>query len=353
MTQLDFGTNKETIEGSTLWSRSKILSQVGQEEIFEQFLRVPVDYRGLFRSPIREDENPTCSFKWVDGKLLFRDWSESRAKDCFDIVKEIHHCDFYTALEIVAKEFNLTHKDPRQGYTPKTDLSLESYERHKNNEKSIIEIKRQPFTPQDVRYLKQYHLTKKIVDYYNVFGVKAVWLNGRLFYTNSIDKPAIAYYFGLDDKGRQKWKIYFYKTRDSWRFIGNTNRINGWVQIPRTGKLLVITKSLKDVMCLAKFGIPAIAMQGESQIPYDYIIEELKERFDIIYTLMDYDRAGINAAWKIKKLYDIPAMFFRDEYDAKDFSDYLKDNGVEDTQKIVEQALTHIGLDPSEFKLPL
>jgi hypothetical protein len=46
-------------------------------------------------------------------------------------------------------------------------------------------------------------------------------------------------------------------------------------------------------------------------------------------------------------------MFFRDEYDAKDFSDYLKDNGVEDTQKIVEQALTHIGLDPSEFKLPL
>lgn len=352
MPEFDFTNDESTIEDTIVWDKQKILSKVGQEEIFEKYLGRPVTYRGLFRSPIRKDDSPTCSFTWRNGKLLYRDWSEPRAKDCFNIVEDLHNVDFYTALEIVAKDFNLTNAKPRNGITTSSNISVENYQREKNNEKSIIHVKRQPLTQSDVDYLKQYHLTKKIIDYYNVYSIRQAWLNGRLFYTYSKDKPALGYYFGQDEEGRQKWKLYFYRTRNSWRFIGNTNRINGWVQLPEKGKLLVITKSLKDVMCLARFGIPSIAMQAETQIPYDYIIDELKERFDVIYTLLDYDRPGIHSAWKIKKLYDIPAMFFNDRFEAKDFSDYLKDNGIKKTKELILEALDYIQVDPKHIKLP-
>lgn len=345
------GTSQDTISDTILWTKDKILRKIGQEDIMEEFLGVPVNYRGSFRNPLREDKNPTCTFKWVDGKLLFRDWAEPRSKDCFDIVKQQHMCDFYTALQIVAKRFNLTHEAPREGFIPDKEAQ-ESYKKHKNNEKSIIEVKRKTFSTQDINYLKSFHLTHKIVRAYNVHGIYSVWLNGKLFYTCSKDKPALGYYFGEDDQGRQKWKIYFYKTKNQWRFIGNTNRINGWVQIPKKGDLLIITKSLKDVMCLARFGIPSVAMQAETQIPYDYIIDELKQRFSQIYTLFDYDRTGVTSANKINKLYGIPAVFFRDQYEEKDFSDYLKAHGLDKTKALVAEALKSAHLDPSNFKLP-
>lgn len=317
----------------------------------EQFLGVPVQYRGYFRSPLREDKNPTCTFKWVKGKLLFRDWSEPKPKDCFDIVKERWGCDFYTAMEIVAKEFGLTTAAPRKGFRPDV-VAQESYRKIKNNEKSIIEVKRQPFTKQDINYLKSFHITHKIAKTYNVYSIYCMWLNGYCYYTYTPDKPALGYYFGQDERGRQKWKIYFYTSRNNWRFIGNTNRINGWIQIPESGPLLIFTKSLKDVMCLARFGIPAVAMQAETQIPYDYIIEELSERFDQIYTLMDYDHTGIKSACTIRSLYNIPALFFTDHYKEKDFSDYLKANGIDQTTSLVKRSLRKAGLDPSNFKLP-
>lgn len=347
--QLSLGTNKANIKEDILWSKDLILSQVGQEEIFEKYLNRPVTYRGKFRNPLRRDENPTCTFTWKGGKLLFRDWAEEKAKDCFNIVQQIHNVDFYTALEIIARDFNLTNKTPREGETYQPSVS--DYRREKNNEKSIIQVKVQPWTTDNKEYLKSYGITSKIAKYYRVYCPKYVWLNGNPLYVYSDDKPALAYYFGTDEQGREKWKIYFYTSRDNWRFIGNTNRINGWVQIPESGPLLVITKSMKDVMCLARFGIPAISMQGETQIPYDYIIDELKSRFNTIYTLLDFDRTGVHAAWTIRKLYDIPAIFFDNRFEAKDFSDYVRDNGLIATKELVLKTLDDLGIDHSTFKI--
>lgn len=331
--------------------KDDILSQIGQEEIFEHYLGVPVQYRHHFRSPLRQDDNPTCSFTWKGGKLLFRDWSESRAKDCFNVVEEIHHTDFYSALEIIASDFGLADVDPTKREAKRKTLSVENHRREQNNEKSIIRVKRQRLTADNIAYLKSYHLTHRITKYYNVYSIKHFWLNGNLFYSYTDDKPALAYYFGQDSRGREKWKIYFYRSRDSWRFIGNTNRINGWIQIPENGELLVITKSLKDVMCLARFGIPAIAMQAETQIPYDYIVDELKDRFTHIYSLLDYDTTGKHAAWKMKKLYDIPALFFDDSFEVKDFSDYLKKHDKDQTLELVTDTLQKLPVNESNLNI--
>ena len=38
-----------------------ILNKVSQEQLMEHYLGIPVK-KGLFKSPLRRDKNPTCAF---------------------------------------------------------------------------------------------------------------------------------------------------------------------------------------------------------------------------------------------------------------------------------------------------
>lgn len=320
-------------------TKELILESIPQEEIFRKYLGIEVEYNELLCSPIRRDVNPTCSFKWFDGKLYFRDFSEVRAKDCFNVVQEVFSCNFYAALHIIARDFNIIQSTGSTGYTRS---SVDTPSNSKGNSKSIIQVRKCRFRRDDINYLRSYHINSKICKRYNVYSVDNVWLNGERIWTYRRSDPAIGYYFGLDKQGNQKWKIYFYKRKDRFRFLTNTNRINGWIQIPEEGDLLIITKALKDVMCLDVFGIPAIAMQSETTIPYDYIIGELQNRFTDIYTLFDFDKTGIRMANIIKREYDIKPLLLTNgrfnsvDYGYKDFSDYLKGEGFDSANRLIE-----------------
>lgn len=302
-----------------------ILNNVSQEEIFE-YCGIPVRYNTFFCSPLRTDEHPTCSFKWIGEYLYFRDWAEEHSYNCFQMIKRIHNCSYGEALELVYEKFvkKLTVIKPEYTYEVESSPAYRS--------KSKIQVKLSKWQPEVIDYLKSYHINKGKCVKFNIFPIEKVWVNGKLSWKYQPNDPAIAYYFGVDEQGNKKWKIYFY-TRRVWRFIGNTNRINGWIQIPERGDLLVITKSLKDVVCFDTFGVPAIAMQNESTIPYDYIIEELRSRFTKIISFYDFDRTGVVNANKLKRLYNIPYIFLTNgrygtvNFGAKDFSDYLKHNG--------------------------
>ena len=311
-------------------TKELILDRVSQEEIFEKYLGVPVQFNNLFCSPIRKDEYPTCSFKWLGNRLNYRDWAEYDSKDCFEIVKELYNCNFYEALTIIYNDII------KQNNIDEPLKSKNDKKQSNNYHKSRINVKKSnKWYQEDIDYLKSYGITGKTASKFNVYSIKYAWLNDKLIYRRSTE-PALGYFFGLDVNDKQKWKIYFYN-RKNYRFIGNTNRINGWIQLPDKAKILVITKSLKDVMCLYEFGIPAIAMQNEVTIPYDYIIEKLEARFDNIISLYDYDRTGVINANKLWKYYNIPYFFFKGYgKNIKDFSDYVKQNGKQQTKQLLE-----------------
>lgn len=319
-------------------TKELILANVSQEEIFEHFLNIQVEIGTLFCSPLRNDKHPTCSFKWINGTLYYRDWSEPRAKDCFKIVQELYLCDFWNALTIIREEL-------LKGKTlniPKNNVYKRSVPQKKSS-KAEIKVNISDYFQREVRqYLQSYSITAEQCKKFNVFPLERMFLNGKLQWTYSSKDPALGYYFGKDDNGSQRWKIYFYK-RDNYRFIGNTNRINGWVQLPEKGELLIITKSLKDVICFDQFDIPAIAMQNETTIPYDYIIEELKKRFDSLISFYDFDYTGVINANKLRKLYNIPYYFLTNgklntkDYGAKDFSDFIQQNSRSEAKSIIDE----------------
>lgn len=61
------------------------------------------------------------------------------------------------------------------------------------------------------------------------------------------------------------------------------------------GEYIVITKSLKDVMCLYEFGIPAIAPCSENLFLTESQYEKIKKKFKRILVLYDNDRPGMSA----------------------------------------------------------
>ena len=71
--------------------------------------------------------------------------------------------------------------------------------------------------------------------------------------------------------------------------------------LPKSGEYVVITKSMKDVMCLYSLGIPSIAPTSENCFLSEAQYHKLKERFKYIILLYDNDRPGLKAAISIHK----------------------------------------------------
>ena len=303
-----------------------------QEEIFERYLNVPVDLRGLICSPLRSDKNPTCQFKWRGGKLVFKDFSGHFNGDCFDLVKFMFRCNFHEALDRIAVDFKLTSK---------TVVKVD-YERLVQEEKTktSIEVKWKGFDKDDLDYWYSQGATSTELQLFNVSPVEYVWVNGEIRYSfREIDR-AYGYWFTIEDM-----KVYFPHRKD-YRFLCNTNCIQGYDQLPNKGDVLIITKSLKDIMVLRRFGYYAIAYQSESQIPTQEQYDEFSSRFDVIYSFYDFDYAGVMSACKMRRKYHITPIFLTNgrfkslNRKAKDISDLYYLGGsdlVKSTIKEIER----------------
>lgn len=105
------------------------------------------------------------------------------------------------------------------------------------------------------------------------------------------------------------------------------------------GDILVITKSLKDVMVLYELGITAIAPNSENLFVTDLQYNKLSEKFKNIIVLYDNDLAGINGMRKIKHQYPkVKAIYIPRKYEAKDISDFYKKYGKDKTLELIDMA---------------
>ena len=89
----------------------------------EHYLGVKVQ-KGLFRSPLRDDKKSTCSFyRNKQGRLIMKDFSGAFIGDAFAVVQEKFHCSYYMALQIIANDFGIIHKDGLKVNKPKLEYT--------------------------------------------------------------------------------------------------------------------------------------------------------------------------------------------------------------------------------------
>ena len=98
-------------------TKELILSHVPEETLMEHYLGLPVR-KGLFKSPLRQDNKPTCAFyRNKKGTLIFKDFRGCFQGDFVSVVMYKFSCSYRTALNIIANDFGII-KRPKLNVNP-------------------------------------------------------------------------------------------------------------------------------------------------------------------------------------------------------------------------------------------
>ena len=304
---------------------------INQESIMEYYTGLSVRSKKLAFSPFRQDNHVTCAFYKSKSNIVYlHDFATNEHINCFQVVMKKFNVNYYEALEIIAKDFNLIKGTHSNESVPIIVKPLEET-------KSVnIQVQIKDYTDEELNWWEQFGISKKLLKKYHIFSLQHVFLNGELKFTSSEKCPIYGYYFGKDKNGNEKWKIYF-PLKTEYRFLNNLSKkvLQGYHQLPKTGNLLVITKSMKDVVAMYGFGIPAVSPNSETLFIDDKKLEEFKQRFKKILVLYDNDRPGLHNMWLIRKQHPDLNYFYMPWYLAKDFTDSIKLVGVENMKEYV------------------
>ena len=315
-----------------------LLSKNSEETYMSTYLRVPVK-RGLFCSPLRKDNKPTCSFcHSKKGELMYHDFGTGFHENFVGVVMEIHKCSYQEALNIIAEDFGYISKAEDR---PAVKIKVSNIKLEEKTE-TLIQIKPKAFSEQELKWWKGFGVTEKTLKKYKVFSCDSIFLNGDYFSSSSPRVPIYGYYCGKKN-GQELWRIYFPSKR-SFRFLSNVGKsyIQGAKQLPKTGDVLLITKSQKDVMLAYELGIPAIAPCSEVLFLSNKQIQHLKKRFKTIVVCYDTDITGIHNLKQIKVKYpDLHTFFIPRKYGVKDISDFFKKYGEEETRRLAGELLKY------------
>lgn len=332
--EVNFNVNEPKI------TKEFLLDKHSQETYMEYYLGIPVK-KGLFCSPLREDKTPTCSFyRNKLGDLIFKDFSGQFYGNFISVVMYKYGITYYMALQMIANDFGYINR-PKLTKNPKP--VEESKTVFKDQGPSKIRVEIQQFTDEELQWWGQYGITEDVLKHFQVYSCKSVFLNGDYFTGSTRSQRIYGYYRGKDADNVELWRIYF-PGRQSFKFLSNWKAImlQGAKQLPKEGDFLVITKSMKDVMCLYSMGITAIAPNSENLFVTENQWEKLKARFKNIVLFYDNDLPGISNMNKIRKKFDIKCLWIPRKCEAKDISDFYSKYGRDKTLQLINEAKERI-----------
>lgn len=309
-------------------NRDYIFKTFSQEAIFEAY-GIPVR-SGNFTSPLRRDKSPTCAFQYYGNILRYYD--NRPGEFCGDAIAMVMHLKNLTYQEALYDIYKTLNNLSSTNFNLKISGDFETkIDKDKYRE---IRLKFKEFSKQELEYWEQYGIGLDTLKRFNIHSCEQIYLTK----TKEVDLVAcrrnnemcFAYIFHDNSV-----KVYF-PERDKYRFISNSRWIQG-IEYIDNPKLLVITKSFKDVVCLSLFNIQAVAMQGESVLPPAWLVN----KYNCVY-LADNDAPGKRAAVLIRQKYNIPIALFPKEYremGIKDFSDAYKILGHEYLENLLNTIL--------------
>lgn len=302
-----------------------ILSKVTEYDIYARYIgQFKIGF--IYNSPFRKDKNPSFGIfrSRKSGKLLFKDHGNG---ECGDVIKFV---ELYTGLTNYNDILNRIVTD--MSITNNTKLkSTKQYE----SKDTVIGVVRQDWTDVDKQYWSQFGITKETLIKFNVFSIKYYLCDGIVKGIYKNENPMYAY------KVYDHFKIYrpLADKYTKWRNNLTPYDIQGYEQLPKKGDLLIITKSLKDVMCLYEMGYTAISPSSESTFLTPDVIDALKRRFKRILICFDRDISGVKNMRKISLKTGLKGFLVHKKWKAKDISDAIKLNGFEIIKNWLKETL--------------
>jgi hypothetical protein len=330
-----------------------ILSKLSEKEIVERYLNINLNKGAMIiNSPFREDNNPSLAIKLKPNGVIIRDFAKNINYDCFSIVQNLYNCNFTESLKIIANDFNLLKQRYANNLKVVERVEMANERTSLVPEERKIEIIKQPFTSVDIQYWSQYNISLDVLTMFNVSSCKQLLVNSKVQRYYTYNNPLYCYEFHNTNSTTYKlYSPYAGDKRYKWLFYGTKADIEGlnqltvWYNPSNESESsdfkssLVITKSLKDVMVLYMCGVPSISLQGEQNLLDKNLYDLLISKFKVIYSLYDYDEAGINGSNQMLQTYGIEPLYLPLEDGCKDISDYIFKYKLDHTKAMLDNLL--------------
>ena len=315
--------NLNSIAFNNLITREDLFGLVPQESIYSFYLNEDISALGVYHSPLREDNIPSFAlyFHKINREILmFKDFATNDTGDVVVLVMKMFGLGYKEAIHKIAFDMKLSAFNvdaTKQVFSGITRLV----------EKTRIDlgIKSRPWMVKDRNFWSQFGIHKITLEKFNVFPISHIFYNDT-----AVKSSDLAYAYVETKDNKTSYKIYQPLEPKIKKWINNADYTvhQGYTQLPKTGELLIITKSLKDVMSIHDcLGISAIGLQSESVTMKDSVMEEYKSRFKQVICIFDNDDAGIKLSENFTKKYGIPHYYMPKEPGIKDFSDLVKAKG--------------------------
>ena len=303
-----------------------ILSKVTEYDIYAHYLG-QFKVGMIYQSPFRKDKNPSFGIFYSKrtNQLLFKDHGTG---ECGNVIKFVQlytgKTNYNDILQDIVAKLNITPEtrlDSSKQYIPSTE--------------TIIGVVRQEFTDTDIKYWGQFNISTKTLKKFNVNSIKYYLCNGVVKGIYKPENPMYAY------KVYNNFKVYrpLGDKYTKWRNNLTEYDVQGYEQLPKKGEICIITKSLKDVMCLYEMGIPAVSPSSESTWLPDTVLEDILKRFKRVLICFDRDGPGVRNLRKISLKTGLEPMLVHKKWKAKDISDAIAKNGFENIKNWIYETL--------------
>ena len=376
---------------SSKLTKQSVLSKVSQVTIMATYLNLSdkivqycIDSGELICSPLRDDNHPTCGFRYDNkGKLKFRDFAGYIWGDCFDIVAYVMTFIYNKQYDVSKKEdfvkvlrhITFTFKDIFYGQEKDINLinSINTAITNIKHSKPIIELVIRQWNEDDKKYWAQFGISLQYLNLHFVYPVEQYYINRKInpepkYYYKTTDS-CYGYNLGRDRNGIYSIKLYFpNRKHSSTRFITNCNHLEGIYNLDRNDyDYIVITKSTKDRLSIGANVMRIQSLYGQDKrvsnnnnsyignigvinIPhetyklrqneYDWLKGKLNNTGKIV-SLMDNDRTGKRESIWLRDNYDIIPILIPKEIGAKDFAELVSKQNIETVNCLIYRAVEY------------
>lgn len=306
------------------------INDIPIEWIFEYYLNLNEKLDGQdvkIASVFKSEKTPSmCIYYDINhSEYRFKDFSSGYQGNSINLVKYLFNLEYHESIVKIENDY----AEFTKYNTSHTATEIKAYDRFK-----VTDFQIRHWNNLDESFWRGFKINSNLLAYYNVsplayFTMTKEEPDG----TESVITTSRNYLYGYFRNDGSLYKIYLPKTPDK-KFVKVENYIQGVDQL--VGKdYLVITSSLKDLMCFTRLGIDnieSIAPDSENSMIAESVIIKLKTKYKKVIVLFDNDEAGIKAMLRYKERYDLDFINLGFE---KDLSDTVKAYGVEFTKDVL------------------
>lgn len=322
------------------YTRDEILNMIDQEKVYKSYIGITPRFNKKSLNTYRGEKDPSVSFWWNGNRLMMKDWTGWFTGDIISLTMFLFPLNYYQALNKLQDDFI---NNSNINYNTSNNRLLDrTQENAKNQKRKVFGINPKKWSDKARDYWRQYFLEDSTVDKFQIHSVDRLFLNKDIIYHNYKDDLCFGYYQGLNEFKEELWKIYWPEA-ESMRFL--TNITQDWLYgIPQLRGLdsIVVTKSLKDVMCFYEHTVDSVSINSETSFPKFEIMQDTVSKYNNKFVLFDNDKPGIKATKDFLSLYKgigFKPLLIPKESGTKDVSDFRKEYGVIKTLDYIKETI--------------